>query len=377
MIRIAKYFFFALLLLTLVVSCEDDAYQLEPEQEVLDEFNFILADKRAHQVVSELRTRLIQISRQGVAFGHQDATAYGIDWEHSGFPSPSDVLSVTDDYPAVIGFDIGKIERRRRANLDGVDFILMRQLIQEAHEIGCIVTISWHADNPITRNSPWDTSGDIASILPGRENSFRLETYIDFAAAFLASLVDAEGNPIPIIFRPWHEMNGDWFWWGEEALSVNEHKQLFQSTIEMFSSRGVNNLLYCYSPNWGVDLDDYLKFYPGDEWVDVLGVDVYDFLDGDYISVAEESISTISRLGYGRNKPFAFTETGLENVVEYDWWTEKLYPVIKNSGMAYTMVWRNDIDVHWFGPYESHGSAGNFREFAAFSDIFLRNDILQ
>jgi len=270
MIRIAKYFFFALLLLTLVVSCEDDAYQLEPEQEVLDEFNFILADKRAHQVVSELRTRLIQISRQGVAFGHQDATAYGIDWEHSGFPSPSDVLSVTDDYPAVIGFDIGKIERRRRANLDGVDFILMRQLIQEAHEIGCIVTISWHADNPITRNSPWDTSGDIASILPGRENSFRLETYIDFAAAFLASLVDAEGNPIPIIFRPWHEMNGDWFWWGEEALSVNEHKQLFQSTIEMFSSRGVNNLLYCYSPNWGVDLDDYLKFYPGDEWVDCI-----------------------------------------------------------------------------------------------------------
>ncbi len=375
MARITKYLLFIFLFGVLLSSCEEEPYQLEPDQEVLDEFNFILADKRADEVVSQLRTRLVQISRDGIAFGHQDATAYGIDWEHSGFPSQSDILNVADDYPAVIGFDIGRIERRRGENLDGVSFNLMRQLIQEAHKFGSIITISWHADNPITRNSPWDTSGDIASILPGGSNSVRLETYIDFAAEFLGSLIDEEGKPIPIIFRPWHEMNGDWFWWGDEALSPTEYKQLFEATVDMFSRKGVNNLLYCYSPNWAIDLDDYLKFYPGDEWVDVLGVDVYDFLDGDYISVAEESISTISRLGYGRNKPFAFTETGLENVVESNWWTEKLYPVLQNSGLAYTMVWRNDVDVHWFGPFMGHNSEGNFREFVAHPDILLSEDI--
>ncbi len=362
----------------LLVSCADDA----SSDEILFSTTGInangrLADERAHDETIELRTDLVQIGRSGVAFGHQESTAYGFNWTHSGFPSNSDVLRVAGDYPAVIGFDLGKIERGNSENISGLRFNLMKELIKEAHEAGSIITISWHADNPISGRSSWHIAGEVNRILEGGDSHERLDFYLRRVAEFMHDLVDSDGQPIPVIFRPWHEMNGTWFWWGSALLTPEEYQQLFRSTVEILTETyDVHNALFSYSPNCALSIDDYLLYYPGDEYVDLLGVDVYDFVEEEsYIDIARTSLSTISILGNERNKPYAFTETGLENVVEDDWWTNKLYPVIKESGAAYTLVWRNDRSVHWFAPFEGHASADNFREFVALPDVLLQGDI--
>ena len=335
-----------------------------------------LADDNAGQEVRWLHQRLMNLCQQGIAFGHQDATSYGIGWKHKGFPSDSDVLKVAGDYPAVMGFDVGKIESSRPANLDKVDFELMKLLIREAHENGSIITISWHADNPISRGSPWDVSPNIADILPGGQNHHVLERYLTNLANFLNSIEDSDGNPIPVIFRPYHEMNGDWFWWGKAALSAEEYKTLFRETVRQLKEvHEVHNVLYCYSPDRCNNMGDYLRYYPGDEWVDVMGVDVYDWNNVQYIIDARTALSVLRLLAKEKNKPFAFTETGLERVSDPKWWTEKLYPVIQGSGAAYVLVWRNAHRGHFFGPYQDHESSEDFRLFAGKPDILLQSDI--
>ncbi len=366
-----------------LTSCsqEEDMPMITPTTEEQDDLNTLgdnlkLADTNAVKEVELLYRRLDNIRQLGVAFGHQDATAYGINWEHSGFPSDSDVLRVAGDYPAVIGFDIGNIESGSDVNIDGVSFELMKLLIQEAHEKGSIITISWHANNPITGQLPWDITRAIPSILPGESNYHIFENYLAKIAAFFMDLKDENGQPIPIIFRPWHEMNGDWFWWGNVGHTAEEYKQLYRETVRHLTNRfGVHNLLYCYSPDRSDTEDKFLEYYPGDDWVDLLGVDVYDFFNGRYIDDAKRALTVLQSLADEKQKLFAFTETGLENVLESNWWTQNLYPAIRGSGAVYVLVWRNENVDHFFGPYKAHPSADDFRSYAAFPDVLLQADI--
>jgi len=361
----------------LFAACTDDgADQSDDLFTPIDFTDVPVADSNADDAVFWLRDRLQSIGQQGTAFGHQDATAYGFRWEHSGFPSDSDILRVTGDYPAVIGFDIGKIENGSTRNIESIDFSLLRELIREAHDGGSIVTLSWHADNPITGLSSWHTEGRVERILPGGISFDRLDTYIARVATFMNSLTDDDGQLIPIIFRPWHEMNGDWFWWGSDLLSPQQYQDLFRATVDLLTDEyQVHNLLYAYSPNWAVELSDYMMYYPGDDYVDLLGVDIYDHLDDTFVNVSEQSLANVAEVARSSNKLFAFTETGLENVVEDNWWSEKLYPLLNNSGAVFALVWRNDPEVHWFAPYDGHPSEDDFRDFVSRPDILLRQDI--
>lgn len=276
-------FLYACLVL-LLVGCADDPGLDElvfPDTGI--NTNATLADERAASEALQLRNELVEVRKAGVAFGHQDGTAYGFNWTHSGFPSDSDVLRVAGDYPAVLGFDLGKIERGNGENINSLRFTLMKELIKEAHEAGSVITLSWHADNPITGRSSWDINGEPNRILEGGDSHNRLENYLKRVAEFMHDLEDSEGNPIPVIFRPWHEMNGVWFWWGSSLFTPEEYQSLYRSTVDILTGTyDVHNVLFAYSPNCALSREDYLLYYPGDDYVDVLGVDVYDFLDGSY-----------------------------------------------------------------------------------------------
>jgi len=93
----------------LLINCADDT---DTDEIIFStagiNTNGVLADKRALDQTTELRTNLVEVGRSGVAFGHQESTAYGFNWTHSGFPSDSDILRVAGDYPAVVGFDLGR-----------------------------------------------------------------------------------------------------------------------------------------------------------------------------------------------------------------------------------------------------------------------------
>ena len=104
-------------------------------------------EKKHETPADQLISKLHAIKGQGILMGHQDDLAYGIDWR--GVDGQSDVKRVSGSYPAIFGWDIGKIEFGSEANLDGVPFNRMKEYIKEAHKMGGINTISWHAYSPV------------------------------------------------------------------------------------------------------------------------------------------------------------------------------------------------------------------------------------
>ena len=108
-------------------------------------------DENATPETRALFHRLRQIAQTKMLFGHQDSTAYGVGWSADEEPEDtSDVKKVTGSFPAVYGWDIGRLGLGGEQNLDRINFNLLKQLIRNAHERGGINTISWHMSNPVT-----------------------------------------------------------------------------------------------------------------------------------------------------------------------------------------------------------------------------------
>lgn len=170
------------------------------------------------QETENLLANLKKIPSKGIMLGHHDDTVYGIGWE--GEEARSDVKSVCDDYPAVISFDLGELELGNAANLDKVPFDKIRKEIINQYQRGGMVSLSWHARNPKTGGDAWDVSDTtvVKSILPGGENHQKFAGWLGGVADFLHSLKTADGVKIPVLFRPWHEHSGSWFWWGEKQI---------------------------------------------------------------------------------------------------------------------------------------------------------------
>lgn len=327
----------------------------------------------------ELYKKVKSTSEKGIAIGHQDATSYGVGWNYSkNFKNiKSDINEVTGDLPVVYGFDIGRLELGDINNIDSVPFNRMRKLIIEAYKKGGIITISWHTMNPVTGGDSWDQTLAVKSILPKGKNYHKYQSWLFNIASFFKSL-KYKHKTIPVIFRPYHEMNGDWFWWGGKNTNPKDYKELWITTYNILKKTyKVKNLLYAYSPN-KINLEEnYLTYYPGDKYVDVLGVDVYDFDNSeDYAKSIKENIAIIKKLGIEKNMPYAFTETGNETLNTPNWFTEVLYPSIKKSGIAWVLFWRNARKNHHYLPFKGHVSEEDFKKFYNLPETLFLKDIL-
>jgi mannan endo-1,4-beta-mannosidase len=171
---------------------------------------------------------------------------------------------------------------------------------------------------------------------------------------------------IPVLFRPWHEHSGSWFWWGEKLCTPEEYKTLWHMTVDTLQARGVDNALYAYSPGTEPkDTTEYLKKYPGDELIDVIGFDTYQFDRDTYLAGMDRALSIIDSIGKAHNKVIAVTETGYEGIPDAKWWTGTLLPALKKYSLAYVLVWRNAREkvTHYYAPYPGQTSAEDFVEF--------------
>ena len=233
----------------------------------------------------QLVQRLFTLAENGqIAYGHQDDLAYGhswcvTDWENDALER-SDVKAVTGKYPMMMGYELGGIELGNEASLDGVPFGLIRKAALTQIERGGMVTFSWHPRNPLTGDSAWDVSSDqvVKSILPGGEKSAEFRVWLERVADFFESL----GSDTAVIFRPWHEDSGNWFWWCQNVCNDEDYRELFRMTWLYFvKERGLTNILWCYSPNGPYTGESYMKRYPGDEFVDILAADFYEFVGPD------------------------------------------------------------------------------------------------
>ncbi len=340
------------------------------------------ADKE-QTVADKLAERLTALQQKGYMMGHQDDPMYGVTWagtyaNDSAELGRSDVLELVGDYPAVMGFDLGGIEVGDQKNLDSVPFQRIHDELIAHHERGGIVTISWHPRNPLTGGTAWDVSDTttVASILPGGSEAEKFQTWIQRVGDFLLTLKDKDGQPVPIIFRPWHENNGSWFWWGQKLCSDNEFHSLWCLLQDGLKSRGLSNLLWSYSPNLdgGWNEERFLQRYPGNDRVTLIGEDAYQWgTEEDFKKALTADLTFLSDFAKKNGKLLAMTECGLQNMTDATWWTRVLKPIMDKYPISYFLLWRN-YSKEYFGPAATLPCAADFKKlYEADNTLFLKD----
>ena len=339
-------------------------------------------DANATPSTANLLRHLYRLMQKGILFGHQDDLAYGVQWSYEA--GRSDIKDVTGDYPAVYGWELGRIETGSANNLDSVPFDRMKQYIREAHARGGVITISWHLNNPLTGKSAWDPApGTVSSVLPGGSKHAVYASWLDTIAGFMLSLKDASGAYIPVIFRPFHELNGSWFWWGKNHCSPDEIKQLYRFTVHYLRDvRQVHHLLYAFNTDRFSSREEYLERYPGDEYVDVIGFDVYqrDADHATFIQQMTQYLSTLSSIATEKKKLPALTEFGYNGLPGADWWTQVLVKAVAPYRLSYMLAWRNagkkaDGTEEFYVPYAGQLSSADFKRFYQDRVTMFQQDI--
>lgn len=307
-------------------------------------------------------------------FGHHDDPVYGHEWTNikdGSQPGRSDVLEVTGSYPGAMSWDLGGMELNDSLNLDGVPFRLIAAEAVAQDARGGINLFSWHPRNPVTGGDSWDTSDKTAVRKIRTEATYKKQYQENLRrmARYFKNLVRKDGTRIPVVFRPWHEQSGSWFWWGQPNCNPADYKYLWREMRAIFDSEGVDNVVWAFSPDRVKDEDQYMLTYPGDSYVDIMGTDVYEF-NGEgqqetYDRDADRSLQIVRTLSARHNKIPAFTETGLEGLTNPEWFTGRLLPLLRKYPVAYVTVWRNaeDNKKHFFTPYKGHPGAQDFRAF--------------
>lgn len=313
-----------------------------------------------------LLSNLKEVAKKGILLGHHDDTVYGIGWE--GDKDRSDVKSVCGAFPAVMSFDLGEIELGNAHNLDKVPFERLKECAIEQYLRGGLVSFSWHARNPKTGGDAWDNSDStvVASVLLDGEHHEKMLSWLDAVSDFFQSLKTEDGISVPVVFRPWHEHTGSWFWWGQALCSTEQYKQLWQMTEERLRLNGVRNVLLAYSPGMEPNsVEEYLERYPGDDMIDVIGTDIYQYDSLQYKEQLDKELAIMTTIGKQHDKPIALTETGLEGIPDSTWWTQTLLPIVSKYPLSYLLVWRNARErvTHYYAPYPGQASADDFVEF--------------
>ena len=233
----------------------EDLYQVEPT----------LCNPEASENARRLMTYLCDCYGQVILSGQYcDEGMYGSEnatiWRSSG-----------GKYPAILGLDLIEYSPSRVAH--GSTSTAVEKAIEYWNQ-GGIVTFCWHWNAPekyIT--GQWysafythSSQVDLAAIMEGRdqEGYQLLMEDIDAIAAQLTRLRDAG---VPVLWRPLHEAAGEWFWWG--ASGSEAYLKLYRLLYDRLTNEyGLNNLIWVWN---GQDA----AWYPGDEYVDIIGWDIY------------------------------------------------------------------------------------------------------
>ena len=218
----------------------------------LHSFGICLGQKRkpldveATKETKALYKSLKKLSKKHTLFGHQHATEYGRGWHNE--PDRSDVKSVTGSHPAVIGVDLSGFSGRPPEAIERAKENL-RKIVVDTYNRGGITTIAWHFSNPISGGGfYWVDSLSLPAvkyIIPGGEAHDKYKEILNGIGNWAHSIKGANGELVPVIFRPYHEFDGGWFWWGATHCTPDEFKSLWRFTVSYLrDSLDVHNFLY-------------------------------------------------------------------------------------------------------------------------------------
>jgi mannan endo-1,4-beta-mannosidase len=219
----------------------------------------------------------------------------------SGFPSTRDqyVYQKTGKYPALYTSDFGDFGT---GNLSDRAKVVTNAIAY--HNKGSIIAFQYHMIQPDLADGSGFSAIKIPDILTsGSTLNKEFNKRLDELAGYFKTL---ESNKISILWRPFHEMNGDWFWWSYQ----DRFKDLWIYTFNyLTTTKQCNNLLWVFGVNWYANGSTGKatpeNYYPGHNYVDVLGCDFYTEYGHAYDKRVHDALRTL-----GGGKPIAIAENG-------------------------------------------------------------------
>lgn len=235
-----------------------------------------------------------------------------------------------DKKPSILGVDLGYDD------LNVQDDFLLSNIISHSNK-GGLVTISTHMHNPFNRRSV-DNKNDVeldklySSQSDARE---RFDQMLINIGNFIQLLKDEE---IIVLFRPFHEMNGGWFWWGndKEWPKQDHFVNMWQYVYKYLENdRQLDNIIWVYSPNFQekTEQKSVLHYYPGGNYVDIVALDYY----WDDLSKINQSLDLLKTL----NKPLGIAEVG-SKLTRDGSFDNLTYLGLKDlGGISYFLCWHS------------------------------------
>ena len=350
-----------------------------------------MVDPNATDETVALFYNLRKLSQTKFAIGQQDA--------FNGFygaSGDSDIKKTTGHDPALLGSDFmfitDKNNDEQTSNWFYQQEVIITDDAKEAYSKGMINVFCWHLREPNNENSFYAADMTTAqqqtafrSILPGGVNHNWYKLKLDKVASVISNLKDTNNKLIPIIFRPFHEFDGSWFWWGANYCSADEYKAVYQFTVDYLkNTKNVHNILYSFAPdNSYTNVNSYLNRYPGDAYVDVLGMDNYGDLNNQGTTGATNAntkLKYLSDLAIEKKKIAALTETGYRvtstTPAVSNWFSTYLYDAITNNNVqiGFVMFWANG-NGGYYVPTPSVSNATDFNSFVIKPKSVLQNTL--
>ncbi|WP_177207110.1 glycoside hydrolase family 26 protein [Prevotella sp. KH2C16] len=327
-----------------------------------------IVDKSATPETKALYANLWKIQQTGFMFGHHDDLTYGRYWQYE--EGQSDTKAVCGDYPGVYGVDLAEVMDDRSDSQKEVNAIRRRCII-DARRRGMVVLVCAHLDNPLTGGDAWDnTSNQVAKeiLTDGSATQKKFNGWLDRFAAFLEDLRDDQGQPIPMVFRPFHEHTQSWAWWGNQCTTEQEFIALWRYTVDYLRNAGVHQLIYAISPQMDSPKaeEDFLYRWPGDDYVDFIGMDCY---NGGVAATLSVNLRMMQSVAAKKHKPCGVTEMGVESFTDAKYWTQQVLAPAEGRKVSMIVTWRNkfvngdETDKHYFSVYPGHPSEADFVRF--------------
>lgn len=255
--------------------------------------NVQMTDDAAKAVFADAQVgQVIRVAVKDVAAGAQGS------FKNSGWSeiaSGTDYFDISGDYTLVITEDVLKSLQEGGLIIGGHDYTAVAVYLENNG-----TALDPNKDYAFYKaDTEFDATN--ATVEGTWENKVFTED-LKNAAAYLKLLRDAD---IPVLWRPFHEAAGGWFWWGKDDASF---KSLWIAMFNYFKTEGLDNLIWVWTTE-GNDAD----WYPGDQYVDIVGRDVYNKETADcvseYTSIAEN---------YG-NKIVSLSECGTVGLISEQW----------------------------------------------------------
>ena len=389
---------FPILLLFLIISCnrsETVAVTPTPTPPVSTDVvtpqnvkNYMV-DKNASTETAALFYNLRNLGKTKTVIGQHDA--FNSFYQNSG---SSDIKKTTENDPGILGSDFMFITDKDNPNNNW--YVQQENKIiqdtKDAYAKGMINTFCWHLREPYNEKSFYSAdmtseqrTDAFKSLLPGGKFNDWFKKKLDKVASVVSNLKDTNGKQIPIIFRPFHEFDGNWFWWGANYCTAEEYISVYRFTVNYLrDTKNVHNILFAFSPdNSYTTPSSYLSRYPGDDYVDILGMDNYGDFDNkgtSGASLANSKLKLISDLAISKNKIAALTETGYRvtstTPAINNWFSTYLYDAITNNNLqiAYVMFW-NNTSSGYYVPTPGTSNVADFQNFTLKSKIILQNNM--